>query len=415
MRKTLTIVVILLSFFGNHLVTAQQLDPVKLDKSELITPVNADPLSIETVARRRGLMVDTPARNLIVFCTSGFTGASAAFRDAFTNSRRDSIRWQGFQLIFPVWADRQKGTRNNITTTMNQVGKKMGLVSDHDFHLPGLLDGTDASHTVDLSIFSLALSLSDEPEATARLALMRTPGQGSPGATDFQGLERLFTSRSPRVTACLHHTDKLQPGFIELVSAAISRISLAPEGFCALINLSAVARYREQNQFLHMLESMQTRDMILKQLETFVTGRKDTLLLVLDEPEMGHWQTGEDFSAGDYVSTLQKLHELLPKLASSSTETDNLIKERFADIELPLPEARAALSGGETARATQLFEQAINKKFSLSFTKFVNQGSCSGYTVLAQGHNADLFFGISSFPEFFRRLSLAMGLDSGKK
>lgn len=415
MRNRLLAVVLFITLIGNLAVFAQQLDPVKPDSNELITPVNAQPLSIETMARRRGLVVDAPARNLIIFCTSGFTGASAAFRDAYTSSGRDAIRWQGFQLIFPAWADRQKGTRNSLIQAISQFGKHLAMVSDHNFILPGMMQGIDELKMPDLSAFSMAVSFSEKPEVAERAQLMQNTGTASQTTTDLTGLERLFTSRSPRITACLPQSDSAKPGFAEIVSAIVSRSAMAPEGFCAIVNLSAVARHRKANNFSRMLESMRLRESLLKQLETFTSGRKDTLLIVIDEPENGHWKVGEQFAAADFVDALKKLPGLYAGLETPNANIEDVLKSFGSEYEFPVNEIGEAVSAGRHDQAHNLIEQAVNRRFDLSFSHFDYEGGCSGQTVLAQGQNADLFFGISSFPEFFRRLSLAIGLEASAK
>ncbi len=415
MRHILSALLLVFTLFLVLPATGQQLNPPPPESSELITPVNASPLSIETVARRRGLLVETPARNLIVFCTSGFAGASASFREAFTSTRGDGIRWQGFQLVFPVWADRQKGIRNSLIGSMSQVGRRLSLLSDNDFRIPGVLDGADNYFAPDLESFSLAISLSEKTDATARTELVKAATQSQSTAVDFNGLEKLFTSKSPKIVACLHNDPAAKPGFPELVSAALSRISLAPEGFCTLINLSAVAENRRKNHFVDMLDAMRIRENVLKQLETFVIGRKDTLLLVLDEPERGYWQTGDTFSPAAFVDALKKLRAITPELVKAGSDAKKLLTENFADFEMSIDEIATTAQTGNTGKVAELIEEAVNRKFAITFTPFPAEGTCAGYTILAQGQNADLFFGISSFPEFFRRIELALGLNASSK
>lgn len=415
MRQKLALFCISLVLFCSNGLMAQRLNPVKPEESDLITPVNAQPLSIETVSRRRGVSVDSPARNLIIFSTSGFTGASAAFRDAFTNSRRDTIRWQGFQLIFPVWADRHKNTKNSIISTMNRVGKRLGMVSDEDFQLPGILDGVNQSRMPDLTSFSMAISLSCKTEATERNELLKNASDDYPGATDLPALEKLFTSRIPVVRACLPRSSVIQPGFTELVSAVVNRLSLAPEGFCALVNLSSVASYRENNNFIQMFDSMRVREIVLRQLETFVANRKDTLLLIVDEPERGYWQAGEAFAAEDFVNALKNIAALRIALENPNCDIAELLNKSFSGINFSLSEISDALQNRQKEKALNLIEKTISENFAVKFVSFQPEGTYAGHTVLAQGQNADLFFGISSFPEFFRRLSLAMGINLEEK
>ncbi len=415
MRRKLALFCVFILLLCSNDLMAQKLSPMTPVESDLITPVNAQPLSIETVSKRRGISVDSPARNLIIFSTSGFTGASAAFRDAFTNSYRDTIRWQGFQLIFPVWADRHKSARNSIISTMTHIGKKLAMVSDEDFLLPGILDGANHARMPDLTSFSVAISLSDKMTTPERVELMKDVNAGQTAATDLPTLEKVFTSRAPVITACLPNSQVIRPGFAELVSAVVNRTSLAPEGFCALINLSSIAKHRENNNFIQMLASMRIRETVLKQLETLIANRKDTLLLIIDEPERGYWQAGENFAAEDFINALKKIAAMQPSLESPECNVSKLLDENFPGLNFPVDEISKTVKNREPGKALDLIEKTINKNFAVNFTSFQPQGTYAGYTVLAQGQNADLFFGISSFPEFFRRLGLAMGVSPKEK
>ncbi len=413
MRKCLLVIVSLLTFFCCLPVLGQEpLAPVKTDGSDLITPLNAQPLSIETIARRRGLLVDTPARNLIIFCTSGFSGASAAFRDA--NGRREAYPWQGFQIILPVWADRQTNSGNNVILAMNMIGKRLAMLSDNDFLLPGLLSGTDTVKAPDLSAFSMALSLSGRLKDEERKALMASIAD-TPGTTDLAGLETLFTRKSSKITACLSLDENSRPGFSELLSAATSRISLAPEGFALFVNLSMVARHREAGHFSAMLDSMRLREHALTQLETFTAGRKDTLLLIIDEPENGHWAISGQFRAGDFASAVRKLPMLFTELTRPSGNLEQLLNEYCPGVVFPVDKIRSALDSHDMKQTRNLLESAVSEHFGIAFVPDGPSAGSQSHTVLALGQNADLFFGISSFPEFFRRIGLAMGLENSLK
>jgi len=407
---------LLLTIFCNLTAWSQEsLTPVTLDGSDLITPLNAQPLSIETIARRRGLLVDTPAKNLIVFCTSGFTGASAAFRDA--TSRREAYPWQGFQLILPAWADysSKPGSKNNIIQAMSRIGKKLAMISDDEFNLPEILSGNHTPQVSELPAFAMALAFSARTNASERAALLAEAGKGLQGATDLAGLENLFSKKSQKIMACLPLEENRRPGFSELVSTAVSRMALAPEGFAVFINLSTVARHRDAGHFAGMLAGMRIREQVLTQLETFTAGRKDTLLLIIDEPEKGYWKTDPKFQAPDFSAVLKKLPLISAELASPTADFEALLKEYCPEGSPEIAAIREALSKGDREKAYNLIQETVNRKFGVSFNSFAEAGNSSGHTILAQGQNADLFFGISSFNEFFRRIGLALGLEAGSK
>ncbi len=395
---------------------AQQIVPQSPESGDLITPVNAQPLSIEAVSRRRGILTDGPSKNLIIFSCSGMSGASAAFFEAVSPRRRDPVIWQGFQLVFPTWTVTGRHGKYHFIKALNQQGKRVSLISDNDFAVAGFLHGFSKMQTADLSMFGVALSYSGVASATGRQELIAAAsGNGAPSGVDITALEQFFREKKQRFIGCfptptdtrLETRNRKTPWIPELVSSLLSRISLAPEGFCLVINYSGVSQARNQGHFFRMLEHMRCQDSILQQLGTFVAGRKDTLLLVVDEPENGVWRMGESFRIDAFAEDLEKIPAATREALANPQEAQNIFRRTFPDLELP-----GELSADLESSLLPAAEKWISSRHGLSFAVDNEPGFNSGLTVLAQGNNAEVFFGISSFAEFFRRLSVAMGMPA---
>ncbi len=403
---------------------AQQIVPQTPESGELITPVNAQPLSLETVTRRRGIVTDGPAKNLIIFSCSGLSGASAAFFDAHAQRKRDAVQWQGFQLVYPTWTAAGKPGRLNIIKNFSNLGKRLGLVSDKDFAVPSFIHGLAKRQTADLSLFNVALTFSGFESTQARGELIaKSSGNGSSTGLDFASLENFFRENSLRFIGCFYSPATMMPGsrprtepwVPELVSSLLGRLSLAQEGFCLVVNYSGVSDARNNGQFCRMLEHMRFQETILRQLGTFVAGRKDTLLLVVDEPENGVWKMGNDFLVDAFIADLSKVPAVVKEMADNPGSVGKMLGQHFPEINIADTELAAAIAGKDANQLITAIEHAVSRKHQIEFISSTDSGFNSGLTVLAQGLNADVFFGISSFPVFFKRLAVATGLDVGEE
>ncbi|KAF1081338.1 MAG: hypothetical protein GQF41_2144 [Candidatus Rifleibacterium amylolyticum] len=398
-------------FFGGS-ADAQQILPVPVDSTDLITPVNAQPLPIESVARRRGLLLGEPSRNLIIFASTGITGASAALYEAWVPRRRIHSQWQGLETIYPSMTRPAKGSSVSLLQLFSRMGRRLGMVSDENFILPGFIQAEPSQQTVDLSNYHLALSFSSQKEPEERAFLINSAsGSGLPSALTFAELERLFTSKSARIAGCFYGPVKSsassaarEPGFAELVSSAVSRLAVAPEGFFLTVNYRSVADARNKNLFWQMLEHKKIQDNILQQLVTFVHGRKDTLLLVVDEPESGSWSIGPDFAPAAFVADLKKIPDVMQAIAEKPADSAAVLGRYYDGISFPVDDILGALAAGDVEKAESLIEHGLNRAHQVSFASHVTELANSGMTVFSLGRNAEMFFGLSSFEDFHRRL-----------
>lgn len=420
-KLLLGVLICVMSGLSTFSCQAQQIVPQPLDSGELITPVNAQPLSIDAASRRRGIVTSAPAKNLIIFSCSGLSGASAAFYDINMQRQRDAMPWQGFQLVHPAWTTPGKPGRFNMIKAFSQFGKRISLISDKDFTTPGFIYGFANKQPTDLSMFNVALTFSDHESLEERREIVRSAsGDSKSAGFDFASLGGFFRNTPSRYTGCYYTSAAILPGsrsrnepwIPELVSSLVGRMATIPEGFCLVVNYSGVSESRSLGQFCRMLEHLRYQEIILRQLETFVASRKDTLLLVVDEPENGIWQTGEEFMVDDFVADLRKIPLLIKDMADNFVDVESKVQHYFPRISLSEAELAKAVAEQNVNKFIAAIELAVSKKHQI---KFVTQGSFgfnSGLTILAQGLNADVFFGISSFPVFFKRLAVAVGLEA---
>lgn len=412
MRQILIGMLLVIAVFSASVAFAQQIMPVPVDSSDLITPVNAQPVSIESVARRRGLLLGEPSRNLIIFSSTGITGASAALYEACVPRRRIHSQWQGLETIYPSMTRSGDTSAGSLVQTFSGMGRRLGLVSDDNFVLPGFIQGEAEQKAVNLGIFNMALSFSDRMDAQERAQIINSASGGElPTALTFAELERLFTQKSSRIVGCFYGpvkqaetVDNRQPGFTELVSSAVSRLSVAREGFFLAVNYRAVAGARNKNRFWQMLEHKKIQDNVLQQLVAFVHGRRDTLLLVVDEPESGSWSIGQKFDPKAFVADLKKIPDVLGALGDKPADAAAILGKHYSGIVFKVDEMLVALNAGDMETVSSMIEQGLNAAHQVSFTGHPTELANAGMTVFSLGRNAEMFFGLSSFEDFYRRL-----------
>jgi hypothetical protein len=153
-----------------------------------------------------------------------------------------------------------------------------------------------------------------------------------------------------------------------------------------------------------MLEHKKIQDNILQQLVTFVHGRKDTLLLVVDEPESGSWSIGRNFDPVAFVNDLKKIPDVMRVLSEKPADTAVVLGRHFVGVSFPVDAILVALNAGDAEKAENLIEQGINRAHQVSFTSHVTELANAGMTIFSLGRNAEMFFGLSSFEDFHRRL-----------
>lgn len=386
-----------------------------VESGDLITPVNAVPLSIEDVSRRRGIVTGTPARNLIIFSCSGLSGVSAAVFDACAQRRRDHLQWQGFQLVYPARSAVKKAVSMDIIKAMSLKGKQLGLVSDNDFSVSGLVYGLGITSEANLQQFNIALSFSDHQSDQDRKGIIdRAKGGEVAAALDFKSLEAFFRDKTSRFAGSFYspvfrqplNKHRSDPWMPELVSSLAGRLVMRPEGFCLVINYSGVADARRHGQFSRMIEHMKFQEVIMQQLSVFAAGRTDTLFIVADEPENGYWKMDEAFNMEGFAGDLRLIPDISAEILKSPANAGSAMRQLNPGIE----DGLQGWDGKNEADLIARLDKIVAEKHNIEFVSADKNGFNSGLTILAKGPNSQIFFGISSFAEFYRRLAGAAGV-----
>lgn len=386
--------------------------------SEFITPVNLQPLSIETVAARRGIISATPARNIVVFSGSAFTGGTAALFSAIRSGRQERMLVDGCQIVGPVWASTSPAGRNSVVEYLSRIGKRMGLVSDNDFEMSGFVQGKSAVTVAEVENFFVAISFSDKRLQGQREEIVKAAsGNSAIAAYSLSALEEQFSGRAQRIVGCFNHKQELEAtpkhrraGIPELVTMALSRLSVHPEGFALFVEFDEVARAQAAREYCRMFAAMETQQQILNQIDSFLSGRSDTLLLIVDAPKVGFWQVSESFTLKGWADDYRKVAAAVAAMEKTDAPIEEIIQQHFGSIELELADLKKVIASGDTNGAICMIRSAIAAKWGLDYTEHKKQGEPSSFNIMARGHNSAIFNGISSFDDFYQRFLAAAGV-----
>jgi len=85
-------------------------------------------------------------------------------------------------------------------------------------------------------------------------------------------------------------------------------------------------------------------------------------------------------------------------------DTAAILGKFYKGMVFPVDEILKALNAGDPETAGAMIEQALNQTHQVSFTGHVSELANAGMTVFTLGRNAEMFFGLSSFEDFYRRL-----------
>lgn len=288
------------------------------DGSGFITPVNVKPLTLEELVRKRGFLVDKPAKNIIIFYGSGFTGETGAMFREIRKKRHEIDKMESMQLVLPEISNKQPCI--NLEELIEKSGKAVGLVSDNDFHFAASNHFFAFTTAGLFQKADISFSLTDESDSEKQLSIVKKfCNRTIEFASDRKDLDRLFSGKAEKITGCFKRNDpqkftpadKAQPYFDELVTAAISRLAVQKNGFVLLVDASCAIEARNEQDFKRMFAHLQIQEKVMHQINYFVSGNDNTLFLVVDKYADGYYKFGENFDIGrlkaDKIDSEQKL------------------------------------------------------------------------------------------------------------
>lgn len=381
---------------------------------DLITPMNLKPLSLEDFARRKGVTSENPARNLVIVFASGLLDETGVlFRSCELVRKLQIDDMEGFQQVLPRFPGPVQET--DLIDLVSSSKRAVGLVSDMNFSFS---QGNGVAGLPSAELFQrckLALTMSRAKDAGERDALVNNfSGRNLEYAFDRRGLDRLFSAKAEKIIGVFEHGQSLdadKPSVVELVTAALSRLSVEENGFVLIVSMEEAQKAAEEGRLLDMIEQLHVQERVLHQVNSFVSGRKDTLFLLFGNQKTG-LKIGNEAELQNFCRALKGCSSLF-RANDLNKETFEKFKQEY-DIFSHLAFSEAET--GEIARQSlkNLLQNTLREKFFVSGHRLESRNFISGFSVFSRGHGAELFTGLVDYRGFCERLRLIAGLSSGE-
>jgi alkaline phosphatase len=304
---------------------------------------------------------------------------------------------------------------------MNGNGRVAGIVSDSGFGCTSRQGLIKAEPGHLFPHLSLSLSVADFSTPEQRDSLVMTfAGRNIEYAKNRSDLDRLFSQKAEKIVGCFRRNrlsdpdsrDSSQPCFDELVTAALSRLSVKNSGFVLLIGSKAAEEARKNGQFADMYEHLLMQEKVLHHINSFVSGQKDTLLLLIQEVHPGTFHFNQKFSLKEFSQKATIIPELVKSLiAGEKTVSQFLSAEDFFD-QANSAKIEKFIELKDALGLSAYFQKLLVQKYDMSFEPGLSELSQTSLAVFSQGLGAEILGGLVTYKEFIRRLSLITGIQT---
>lgn len=397
----------------------QSFEVVAPDKTGLITPVNIKPMDLDEFARRRGLNIENPVRNIVILTGFGMIEDAATIFRAFWKKRMQIGEMENFAFILPRFSEENLSETVKLADFLTGNGRAVGLVSDSDFRCSSACEFISIKSDMLFNRARMALTLSNYKTEEERDKIVRDFSRRNiEYASDRKDLDRLFSAKAEKITGIFRANhfsgmeDHSQPRFDELVTACLSRLTIEKNGFVLLIGAGAAEDAAREGRYVDMLENLQYQEKVLHQINYFVSGRKDTLVLLMQESGRVQMIFNDDFVLSEFLADVQiilnafKAKDLHEYFFGQKHEKSNLI----ASVDLvKLKELIAAKDN--QAISTYLQEKLADAyKLETRVSEFTQR--LPGFALFSRGNLAEVFRGLSTYDEFLHYLALVAGLKT---
>ncbi len=388
--------------------------------TELITPVNLQPLDLEELARRKGINNQSPARNIVILSGFGFIeDAAAIFRS--TGIRKLQIdEMENFALVLPRFVSESEHAQVvRLADLLVGDGRAVGLVSDSNFKCASACEFMKIQTEKLFENARMALTLGsfsteEDRDETVRKFCRRNIEY----ARNRKDLNRLFSAKAEKIVGAFDRNinlvkeDQTQPFFDELVTACLSRLPVAGDGFVLLIGAGAAEQAAAEGRYFDMLEHLRVQEKVLHQINYFVSGRKDTLVLLIQDSGKMRWKYGKDFKLSSFIADLSllesamKAEDISKYLFESPRNYSQLLKNVDAGRINELIAAKDKLA------LYKYLQDSLKLSYDFRAEVAGSETRLPGFAVFSRGLGTQLFRGMITFEDFVNYLSLISGVSS---
>lgn len=411
---------LVLTFLFSCAVYGQQtLTPEPLKQTDLITQMNIKPLDLEEFARKRGLSAGNPARNIVIVFASGLVDETAALFRA-TNPRRIQLEeMESFELVMPRFKEASSSRHLDLIDFLTGDGRAVGIVSDSDFCCSAACDFISIGSQQLFERARMALTLSKAMLENDRNELVKKfSGKNIEFAQNRKGLDRLFSAKAEKIVGVFFDNmpfepkDMSQPFFDELVAACLSRLSVEENGFVLLVGSKAAEKAAAEGRFADLIQYLRIQEKVLHQINYFVSGRKDTLVLLVQDTGKTRLKFSESFRLYEFLDLVGRIKEISHEIILGKTAIDSLPAKYSFIAEQDLEKIKAFVADNNLYELHNLLQSSLAKRFQVETSIEDSAVTNPGFAVFARGHGAELFAGMVSFEEFIDRLALISGLKT---
>ncbi len=388
--------------------------------TELITPVNLQPLDLEELARKKGLSSESPARNIVILSGFGLIeDAAAIFRS--TGIKKPQIdEMENFALVLPRFIGANEHSQVvRLADLLVGNGRAVGLVSDSNFKCASACEFMKIQTEKLFERSRMALTLGNfKNEEDRDETVKRFCRRNIEYARNRKDLNRLFSAKADKIVGAFDRNlnlvkeDQTQPFFDELVTACLSRLSVAENGFVLLIGAGAAEQAAVEGRYFDMIEHLRIQEKVLHQINYFVSGRKDTLVLLIQDSGKMRWEYGKDFNLSSFVTDL--------KLLENAMKSDDIYKHLFEIAHkdslllknVDATRIKELVGAGDKLALYNYLQDCLKRGYDSSAQFSGSETRLPGFAVFSRGLGSELFRGMVTFEDFVNYLSLISGVRS---
>ncbi|MEW6708771.1 MAG: alkaline phosphatase [Candidatus Riflebacteria bacterium] len=386
-------------------------------QTDLITQVNIKPLSLEEFARRRGLTGENPAKNIVILFGFGLADDAANLFRETRPKRLQITEMENFEMVLPRFIASEALQQVNLVDFLTGDGRSVGIVSDQDFCCSAACEFLKIEAGELFTRARMALTLGDFSGSEERDALVRKfSGRNLEYASNRKDLDRMFSAKAEKIIGAFRRNvkhlpeDGTQPYVDELVTAGLSRLSVEENGFVLLIGCKAAEKAAVEGRFVDMLDHLRTQEKILHQINYFVSGRKDTLVLLIQDNNRIRLNFGEKFDLNKFLFDAGNVVSLNKALVQEQAEPSTLLASFSFSASVDEATLKQSAEKKDVAVVYEILQNAIRESYQIEAIVEKNQHMLPGFLVFSRGHGSDIFGGMVDFNEFIDRLALVTGL-----
>ncbi len=447
MKKSVLVSFLVVVFLLPLLAPAQdqpvsQLKP-DVQGSDLITPLNPNPIPIDEALSNRLKIMGKPARNVILYVVDGFnSGALTLARSVLVGRDKllevDRFPVIGRMIIFAkdflvtdsaaaatafatgVTVPRNRVSQDDdgkplltIAEAAHKLGFKVGLVTTTAItdatpaafaaHVENRTDKNGIARQMVNSGFEVLMGggrecfHSQEEGGSQPKGVNPVEDARKAGYTVAQNRKQLeeFSAAGKERILGLFNEDDLPMGFEEpnpmiptlpeMVAAALGCLSKADKGFFLMVESGSLDTAQHFHDAAEVVAQLKTFNQTLQMLSQFAQTRTDTLIVVISDHGTGGLTITEEFDSEKFKKSATSTMSLAAEFWTRKEALPDRLKVLFPDFGFPPEELTPVLARDNKLDFQTFLGSLVNEKFGFVFLRPEKQVRIKG----TWGHTAE--------------------------